>query len=505
MDAVAVLGALASNGSLEGLENIGGQVVGILDTAAETDKVVKDTNKLALLLGDTSVGHAAGKLDKRLDTTKRLGEGEDASLGAEALGSSVAALDAEGEHTAAHGVTVLLDGDGALGVGVEAGVVDGNDVGRGLEGGGDGGSVAGGLAGAEVEGLEAAVGEPAVKGRGDGANGVLEEREALVEVIRVEGGDAHDDVGVAVDVLCDGVDDNVGAVVERVLDVGGEEGVVDDDEDVLGAGDGDNGGNVDEAQGRVAGGLDPDEAGVGGDVLVDVDLDLRGEGDLDAVGLGDLREVAVGAAVDVGHGDDVGAGGEALEDVGRGGRAGGVGEGVLCVLEGGDGVLKVGAVGVGGARVLVLADGLGHGRLGKSCGQRDRLDDGAGGGVVRRAGVDGEGAEATGSGGRGAVGGAGGHCDFVCVLCVCVCVFGGVQGEKREEDLVLVEEVEEEGEGRGWLVNDNKAVVCVKRPLVNTRLLSSLIFFILLEMEDSNSGFGFGGVFFPKATVPAWR
>lgn len=40
---------------------------------------------------------------------------------------------------------------------------------------GDGGGVDGGFASAEVEGLETAVGEPAIEGGGDGADGVLKE------------------------------------------------------------------------------------------------------------------------------------------------------------------------------------------------------------------------------------------------------------------------------------------------------------------------------------------
>ena len=54
--------------------------------------------------------------------------------------------------------------------------------------------VVGGFAGAEVEGFETAVGEEAVEGRGDGADGVLEEGEAGVDGGGVEGWAAHEDV-----------------------------------------------------------------------------------------------------------------------------------------------------------------------------------------------------------------------------------------------------------------------------------------------------------------------
>ena len=315
--------------------------------------------------------HRTRDLDQTLDPTQALCKRVDLGRLAEPARSLLAARDAEAQHAAAHGVAVLLLRDGVLRVRREAGVVYEEDVGGSGEGSGDGGGVLGGLAGAQVQGLHAAVGEPAVEGGGDGADGVLEEGEALVELWGVEGGGAHDDVRVAVDVLCDGVDDDVCAVVEGVLDVGGEEGVVDDDEDAVLVGDCGDGADVDEGEGGVGGGLDPDELCVGLDQGLDVDLEGGREGDVDVVGGGHLCEVAVGSAVDIGHGDDVGAGREGLEDVGGGGGARGEGEGVAGVLESRDRLFEVVAVGVGRAGVLVLAYGLSDGGLGEGCGERN--------------------------------------------------------------------------------------------------------------------------------------
>jgi hypothetical protein len=390
---VTVRHLCARNSLLNSLLHIRDQIRRVLDTARNSDKIVKDTGDLPLLLRDAGVGHGAGDFDQALDAAEGFGEGEDLGVLAEALGGLLAALDAEAQHAAAEAVAVLLDCDFALLVRVRARVVDEQDVGVVLQGGADGGGVLGGLAGAQVEGLDAAVGEPAVEGRGDGADGVLQEGEALVDGVAVEGGDAHADVAVAVDVLCDRVDDDVGAVLERVLDVGGEEGVVNDDHDAGAVGDVGDGADVDEREGGVGGRLDPDELGVGGDQGLDVDLDAGGEGDLDAVGGGDLCEVTVGAAVDVGDGDDMAAGCERLQDDGGGGRAGGEGEGVLGLLKGGDAVLEVCPVGVGRAGVLVLADRVADGGLGKGGGQGDGLDHSTSGGVVRCTGVDGESAE----------------------------------------------------------------------------------------------------------------
>lgn len=63
------------------------------------------------------------------------------------------------------------------------------------------------------------------------------------------------------------------------------------------------------------------------------------------------------------------------------------------MLKSGNGLLKVVAVRVGGTRVLVLADGFAYGRLGEGGREGDGLNDGAGAGVVRTAGVNGKSAE----------------------------------------------------------------------------------------------------------------
>lgn len=190
----SVLDLSSSHGLLKSLKSIGQEVLGVLNTAGHTDKVIEDTSSLALVLGDTGVGHAGRHLAKRLDTTQTLGQGEDLGVFAEEVSGFLAALDTEAQHTTTHAVAVLLDGNGTVGVRVNAGVVDGDDIGGSLEGLGDGGGVGSGLARTQVEGLETTVGEPAVEGGGDGADSVLEEREALLQAIGVEGSDTHQDI-----------------------------------------------------------------------------------------------------------------------------------------------------------------------------------------------------------------------------------------------------------------------------------------------------------------------
>lgn len=405
--AVETVGLGCRSSLLEGLKDIVGEILSILDTAADADKVVKDTDGLTLVPRDTSVGHAAGNLNQTLDTAETLGEGEDLCNLAEALSGSMATLNAEREHTTAEGVAVLLLGDMSVRVRVKAGVVDSDDQRRCLKSSGNSVGVAASLTSSQVQGLETAVSEPGVESGGDSTNGVLEEAQAGLELVAVEGSNTHNYITVAIDVLGDTVDDDIGTEVERVLDVGGEESVVDNDEDTMLVGLSNDGSDIDEAQCRVARSLNPDQASIGGDVLGDVDLDLRCESDLDTVGLCDLGEVTVCTSVDIGDGDDMAASSQTLENGGGGGGTGGESKSVLGVLESSNSGLEVGTVRVGGSRVLVLADGLANSGLGKSGRQRDRLDHGSGGGVMWSAGVDGESTEVVDGGRRTRWGGHG--------------------------------------------------------------------------------------------------
>ena len=221
------------NRLLQRLQHIFPQVVHVLDAAAQPDQIVEHARRFPLVLGNACMRHGGRHFAQRFDAAERLGEHEDLGVLTEALGDRGAAFEPEGEHTAAHTVAVLFDGDGALRVGLQAGVVDRNDVGRGFQSGRDGHGVLGGSSGAKVKGLEAAVGEPAVEGAGNGTDCVLEEGESFFELGRVEGCDAHEDIRMSVDVFRNGVNDNIGAVIKWILDIRGEECVVDYDKDAM--------------------------------------------------------------------------------------------------------------------------------------------------------------------------------------------------------------------------------------------------------------------------------
>ncbi len=90
-----------------------------------------------------------------------------------------------------------------------------------------------------------------------GLRTILKEADASVELIIVGAHDAADNVRVAVEELGDGVDDNVGAQVERVLEVGRQERVVNDEQEPPLTRHGCHLGNVNELQCRIRGRFHP--------------------------------------------------------------------------------------------------------------------------------------------------------------------------------------------------------------------------------------------------------
>ena len=116
-----------------------------------------------------------------------------------------------------------------------------------------------------MEGLDAALRQPAVVRARNSADSVLEEAQAVGELSMPRAGGenkaAHDHVRVAVDVLGDAVHDKIGAEQEGGLVEGGEEGVVDEDNGIRGMSMSDrcNTGDVYEAEGGVGGRFNPDE------------------------------------------------------------------------------------------------------------------------------------------------------------------------------------------------------------------------------------------------------
>lgn len=199
---------------------------------------------------------------------------------------------------------------------------------------GNGGGVCGGFARSEVESFEAAMGKPAVEWGRDSTYGVLQEGETGVKGGRVEGCGPHEDIlvghiskrsrigtknrnekayGMAIDVFRDGVNHDIRAMVERVLHIGAQKGVVNHDHDPMTMRHRGYFADIHQAQGGIARTLDPDQFRlIRPNQFGNVDLNAGGKCYLHAMRRGDFGEVAVRAAIDVGDGDNVRALGQRL-------------------------------------------------------------------------------------------------------------------------------------------------------------------------------------------------
>ena len=163
-----------------------------------------------------------------------------------------------------------------------------------------------------------------------------------------------------------GVDDDVGAELERALQQGGGEDVVDDDEGAGLVGEVGDGAQVDDVEHRVGGGFEQDHGGgtaqgfAPGVEVVAVD-ELVG----DAVAAEELAHDPEAGTEQGAGGHDMVAGAQVGEH-GRvdGGHAGGGGAASLRALDRGEAGFEGGDGGVAEAGILVVLGGAGEGRGG---------------------------------------------------------------------------------------------------------------------------------------------
>lgn len=108
---------------------------------------------------------------------------------------------------------------------------------------------------------------------------------------------------MTIDVFSHRVDNNVCAVIQRVLHIRTEKGIVHNDMNSMSMCYGCNFPNVHQTQRRIARAFNPDQFRlVRSNELGDIDLNAGRKGDLNAVGLGYFCEIAMGATVDIRYG-----------------------------------------------------------------------------------------------------------------------------------------------------------------------------------------------------------
>ena len=89
---------------------------------------------------------------------------------------------------------MLFQCDGMLRMRWQSRIIHQKGMRRGFEARRDQEGVAGSLTGAQMQRFEASVSEPAVEGGGNSTDGVLEESEATLDTLRIEGCNAHEDI-----------------------------------------------------------------------------------------------------------------------------------------------------------------------------------------------------------------------------------------------------------------------------------------------------------------------
>ena len=376
------------NSALEGLLQVGNDVLGVLQTNGQAHGV--GVNALIALLGlvQLGMGGAGGMDDQALGVGHVGQQAEQLQPVNEGLGLFGAAFDADGEDgTGAVGEVGLVQAL-LLGIGAQGRMADALHLGHGLQ-------VLQNLQGVlhmavhtQGQGLQALQEDPAADGgqgsagiaqqdgadagdEGGGAGG-LHKADAVVALVGlgqlgvlvrmggpVKGAAVHDHTAdggaVAADELGGGLHHDVGAVLDGTDQVGGAEGVVDDQGQAVLVGDGGNAVNVGHFAVGVAQGLDVDGLGVGLNGLFKVlDVQRVHEGGGHAVVHQGVGQQVVGAAVDVLGGNDVvAAQGHVLDGVGDGRGAGSHAQGSHAALQSGHALLEDVLGGVGQAAVDV--------------------------------------------------------------------------------------------------------------------------------------------------------
>src|SRR5512133_495153 len=204
------------------------------------------------------------------------------------------------------------------------------------------------------QGLDAADGQPGVLRAQYGADGVLMVVHPIGQFRILDAYQAGDGVVVARKVLGGAVDRDIGSQVERAQQIGGQEGVVGDQQQVVLATQAGQGCQVGKFQQRIGEGFDEQGPGGGCDggqycgCVAGVHI-----GERQAVLAEDLVEQAAGAAIQVFGDDQVVTCFEQQQQVGDGRHAGGVGKAPDAAVQSGDAVFQGLTGGVAGAAVII--------------------------------------------------------------------------------------------------------------------------------------------------------
>jgi len=189
-----------------------------LEQLAASLNIKGDANIAANVFRHRYVGHGPRVFDERLDPTERFGECEEAQASQCTKDVTLSTLQAEGKCSSE--ARCLPERQVVLRMCLQSGMEDFSDTRMRLEPPGQPQRVLVVRLHSESQGLDAAENQEAVLRTGAGAHRVLEEADFVSERgIVYDRGSAHH-IGMAVDVLCRRVNDNIDAVLKWPLEEG---------------------------------------------------------------------------------------------------------------------------------------------------------------------------------------------------------------------------------------------------------------------------------------------
>lgn len=209
---------------VESLTEILDEVLLVFDADRETYQLVGDADLQTLLARQFEMRHAARQFGKRFHRAQRHRQTEDMQVV-----EHVRRVDARHHFEAQYGTTALETvGDQLVFVAGQSRIMHGLDQRVQQQIAGNRTRVLLLTVHAQGERLDAATHRIAFVRREHAAQTVLREVDALAQLIVLDHHEAGVDFGMAGQILGGGMDDDVGALVERLLQIRGDECVVDD-------------------------------------------------------------------------------------------------------------------------------------------------------------------------------------------------------------------------------------------------------------------------------------
>lgn len=120
----------------------------------------------------------------------------------------------------------------------------------------------------DLKSLESSDGKIAVEDGGSSSDRLGVEEELITEFLIIDNESSHDDIGVSTDVLRGGMEDDIATELEGSLEIHGGKSVVAENETIISSllsGDFDDGLDINNLEGWVGWGLDPDHSGLVGE------------------------------------------------------------------------------------------------------------------------------------------------------------------------------------------------------------------------------------------------